>query len=174
MIAKNLAPGLQRTFAFQAFSNYDEALWNTLIHEAQAQTFKGNYQLFGYDREEQVLQYARENAERAGVADCISFSQATFPESSRYWEKSVVVSNKEKASPYRILTNPPYGKRLSAEENLFPLYQQLALYLSLEGTYGGIVSSFPELASLLPASRFAHKTRFAGNDSVQFFWKKPL
>lgn len=119
MLAKNIAPGLQRKFAFQTFKNYNADLRNTLVREAQEQTFSGTYQLFGSDIDETVLRYAKENAERAGVADCISFSCSPFPQS---------IGQVQPTS--RLLTNPPYGKRLSPEKDLFPLYQQVAATLS--------------------------------------------
>jgi putative N6-adenine-specific DNA methylase len=103
MIAKNIAPGLQRSFAFQTFKNFNPDLRNTLLHEAQAQTFNSNYQLFGSDIDETVLQYAKENAERAGVAECISFSVASFPSSSS--SRAERSGNEES---FWLLTNPPY------------------------------------------------------------------
>lgn len=78
MIAKNIAPGLQRTFAFQQFRNYDEELRNSLLQEARAQQFEGRYQIFGADSDEKVLSCAKQNAERAGVGDIIEFSHKSF------------------------------------------------------------------------------------------------
>jgi putative N6-adenine-specific DNA methylase len=74
MIAKNIAPGARRTFDFQQFNNYDADLRKGLMHQAKEKIFHGQYQLFGTDIDEKVLTYAKANANRAGVADCISFS----------------------------------------------------------------------------------------------------
>jgi putative N6-adenine-specific DNA methylase len=81
MLARNIAPGMNRSFAFQQFKNYDAVLWNQLLGGAKEQEFSGNYLLLGSDRDSNVLAYAKENALRAGVADCISWEQANFPSS---------------------------------------------------------------------------------------------
>jgi putative N6-adenine-specific DNA methylase len=169
MIAKNIAPGLQRNFAFQAFRNFDADLWNELIHEAQTKTFAGKYQLFGSDSDETVLSYAKENAERAGVAECISFSVASFPPSS-----SGGLLRSARNDDMWILTNPPYGKRLSADDDLTPLYQQLASSFQNPHQYGGVISSYPALSALFPTQKFSHKSLYNGADKVDFYRKKPL
>lgn len=46
MIAKNIAPGLQRSFAFQQFKNYQADLREEVIQNAKEKQFQGTYQLF--------------------------------------------------------------------------------------------------------------------------------
>jgi putative N6-adenine-specific DNA methylase len=169
LLAKNIAPGLQRKFAFQGFRNFDDTLWNTLVHAAQAKQFSHPYRLIGYDRDTAVLDYAQQNAERAGVADCISFSALSFPHSVSSHALSSRLPSKDEMW---LLTNPPYGKRLSADEDLQTLYQQLAA--SFEQCSGGVISSYPEMASLFPPARFSHKSLYNGAEKVDFYRKKPL
>ena len=151
---------MQRNFAFQSFKNYDTSLRNTLVQEAKGKQFAGEYQLIGRDRDSTVLGYAKENAERAGVADCITREQSDFSESS------IVFPN-----DFRQLTNPPYGKRLSSDEELAPLYQRLAQYL--RDCFGGVISSYP-MQHLFPAKSFSHKSLYNGADKVDFYRKKPV
>jgi 23S rRNA G2445 N2-methylase RlmL len=144
MLAKNIAPGIKRTFAFQQFRNYDSVLRTTLLEEAKAKEFQGEYQLFGSDIDTQVLAYAKENAERAGVAEYISWKEADFS----IVDNSFPMLPKKGTSliptvPSWLLTNPPYGKRLNANENLTPLYHHLATLLQQKETFGGVISSFP-------------------------------
>jgi putative N6-adenine-specific DNA methylase len=131
MIAKNIAPGIERDFAFQQLKNYQADLREEVIRDAKSKQFQGSYQLLGSDRDAQVLAYAKENAERAGVADCISFTEASFPDPIYKWDANW------------LLTNPPYGKRLSSEEDLAPLYHQLASFWAEKSHFGGVITSFP-------------------------------
>jgi 23S rRNA G2445 N2-methylase RlmL len=115
--------------------------------------------LRGYDKDKAVLTYAQENAERAKVADIITREQQEFPSkplpfSEEYW----------------LLTNPPYGKRLAAGEDLQALYQQLAMLL--DSCSGGVISSYPEMHTLFPASHFSHKALYNGADQVELYRKK--
>ena len=165
LIAKNIAPGLQRTFAFQQFKNYDKELRDNLLREAKAQQFEGNYQIFGADSDENVLSRAKQNAERAGVGDQISFFCSTLGQG---------VATPCSGSQTWLLTNPPYGKRLSSAENLSPLYQELASALQHDQYFGGVISSFPEMKKLFDSERFSHKTLYNGADKVAFYRKKPL
>jgi 23S rRNA G2445 N2-methylase RlmL len=98
---------MHRRFAFQSFTTFDVSLWANLLQQAQQATFSHPYQLVGYDYDQQVLSYAKENAERAGVAEHISrapqkFSSTSLPFSEDFW----------------LLTNPPYGKRLAMGEDI--------------------------------------------------------
>jgi putative N6-adenine-specific DNA methylase len=78
MIAKNIAPGLQRTFAFQSFPNFDQQLRNDLVHQAKESIYNASYQLMGYDRDTKVIAFAQQNAQNAGVADCVTFVHKEF------------------------------------------------------------------------------------------------
>jgi putative N6-adenine-specific DNA methylase len=176
MIAKNIAPGLQRKFAFQSFLNFDENLRNDLKNEAQTKIFPHTYQLIGRDIDPTVLTYAKENAERAGVTDTITRQQQSFtpcqgghPTNSEY-----LLEGGGAVDPIRLLTNPPYGKRLSADEDLSPLYQQIATTLQQANHYGGVISSYPQLSTLFSPQSFSHKSLYNGADNVEFYWKKPL
>ena len=99
LAARNIAPGLGRRFAAEGWKSIPASLW-TEERAARAREYHGDYRIFASDIDPKALAVARENAAKAGVADCITFSQAdarrlTLPE-----EKGV------------LITNPPYGDRL--------------------------------------------------------------
>ncbi|MDR2540920.1 MAG: hypothetical protein LBD11_03965 [Candidatus Peribacteria bacterium] len=146
LIAKNIAPGLQRSFAFQQLKNYQAELREEVVRTAKEKQFQGTYQLFGSDKDEQVLAYAKENAERAEVADCISFTKAIFPESDLQTQRKDNIW---------LLTNPPYGKRLSSDEDLASLYHQLSIFWEEKTHFGGVITSFP-----FSAPDFSHKSLY--------------
>jgi 23S rRNA G2445 N2-methylase RlmL len=79
------------------------------------QVVAGGPPLIGTDNDPRVIQIARRNAERAGVADLVRFEVAEVGQSLRHWTS--------KGSGV-IVTNPPYGVRLQPE-GLSSLYSDL-------------------------------------------------
>lgn len=101
MIAKNIAPGLFRNFAFESFDWFDEALLKKEKELAESRIFTRNYNIFGFDVDSSMIDFAKKNAKNAGVEADISFAKKDFLEfdcSKLQWT---------------ILSNPPYGIRLT-------------------------------------------------------------
>src|SRR5689334_788268 len=100
LLAKNLAPGRARHFAFMQWPNFDSALWKTLITEAEKQAKTSLTPILASDRDAGAINAAQANAGRAGVGDAIEFScraiSAIEPPPGLGW----------------VVTNPPYGVRL--------------------------------------------------------------
>lgn len=162
MIAKNIAPWLQRSFAFQQFKNYDENERNKLVLDAKNQQFDGDYKLIWYDIDAKVLEYAQWNAQNAGLENIIKFEQKSFPDSLSS------ISNENS----RILSNPPYGKRLDSNKDLTELYNQISLSFWNNKIYGWLISSYQWLRNLFDDKTFSHKQFYNWADEVSFFYKK--
>ena len=77
MIAANIAPGMNRDFTAEEWTNMiDRKLWYECVKEAEDMidtTVKVDIQ--GYDIDGDVIKAARENAKRAGVEHMIHFQQ---------------------------------------------------------------------------------------------------
>ena len=98
--AKNRAPGLNRNFGAERWKCLPGNVWAEQRQMARCGEYSGDYHIFASDIDPKAVAMARENAERAGVSDCISFSVADAREFSR-------------ATGFGTLcTNPPYGERL--------------------------------------------------------------
>lgn len=102
MIARNIAPGLQRSFASEQWDVLGKEMWQVARREAiAAQCEWENPQLFGYDINPVVLEVARRNAHKAGVGSDIVFAEQ---EVKKLWiDRQYGV----------IITNPPYGMRMA-------------------------------------------------------------
>ncbi|MBP0969850.1 MAG: class I SAM-dependent RNA methyltransferase [Oscillospiraceae bacterium] len=136
MRALNMAPGLSRSFASESYDIIGKDIFDELRAEARASirtdiSFRG----IGSDIDEDAVRIARDNARRAGVERYCSFSVADarelVPESGSL-----------------IITNPPYGERLSnpAEaERLCADFGRQVLGGSQRGTY--VISSLPDFES---------------------------
>jgi putative N6-adenine-specific DNA methylase len=114
LIARCIAPGLARRFAFMEWPDFDRALWTRLIDEARARVLPAApAPILASDRDAGAIAAAAANAERAGVAADLAFSRralsAIEPPEARGW----------------IVTNPPYGVRVGERGALRSLYAQL-------------------------------------------------
>ncbi|MCI7725741.1 MAG: class I SAM-dependent RNA methyltransferase [Clostridiales bacterium] len=111
LIAKNRAPGLDRSFAAQKWKNMDSKLWLDAADEAMDKEFHGAYDIWGGDIDPAAIELAKHNAELAGVEDCIRFEVADagkFHRDSEYGQ---------------LVTNPPYGERLLEKKEAEELYR---------------------------------------------------
>ncbi|MFT5595011.1 MAG: 23S rRNA (guanine2445-N2)-methyltransferase / 23S rRNA (guanine2069-N7)-methyltransferase [Oceanicoccus sp.] len=119
LMAADIAPGLLRSsFAFEKWQNFQPQQWQAIKEGAQArklaaQESEAELTLIGYDMDESVLNKARDNARRAGVMHFIHFKTQALNE-----------LHKEKGLPETglVLSNPPYGERLSDEVAIGSLY----------------------------------------------------
>ena len=100
MIAKNMAPGLNRSFSCQKWALSDDRLWQKAREEAISLEFHGDYHIFASDIDAKSLAIAQGNAKKARVEQLISFSQADATTLQLPQGGGVVV------------TNPPYGQRM--------------------------------------------------------------
>ena len=117
LIAKNRAPGLDRSFAAQKWKNMDSKLWLEAGDEAMDKEFHGHYDIWGGDIDPAAVELARHNAELAGVEDCIHFEVADagkFHRDSEYGQ---------------LVTNPPYGERLLEKKEAEDLYRMFGAAL---------------------------------------------
>ncbi len=110
------APGLSRSsFGFMGWSQHDARLWKNLVEEAvlrEEAGFSRKWPLFlGYDADPKVVAAARKNIEKAGLEDFIRVKQA---ELARLQPPS---------HTGLLLSNLPYGERLSETEEVGYLYR---------------------------------------------------
>ena len=111
LIARNIAPGINRSFSAMNWRIFDRRIWAQARDAARDREFHGNYNIVGSDIDPKAIAIARENAERAGVADVIRFEVADAAAFDRRTERGVIV------------TNPPYGERIMEKEQAEQLYR---------------------------------------------------
>lgn len=146
LIATRRAPGMNRSFGFQRWIDFDEALWNTILTEAEngVQPLPAGM-ITGYDLDAGALQMARRNSESAALAGKIHFFHSALEDFKPEGEKGV------------LIINPPYGKRLGEEEELKELYCRIGDIMKqrCRGWTGFVLTGNLELAKYigLKASR---------------------
>lgn len=119
MKAMNIAPGsMRKSFGFMKLHNFEKDKWEALLDEAISNEKEElDFEFFGYDVDRQVLQYAKDNARRAGVDQVIKFKKETVATIEAPVEKGM------------IITNPPYAVRLGDEDNVRDVYRDLSFTL---------------------------------------------
>jgi putative N6-adenine-specific DNA methylase len=104
-IACNIAPGSLRRFAFEKYLPFQAHVWAAIREEAQSRVVRpepGQVALiYGSDVAFRMVDFARRNAERAGVADVIAFRGGDALQRMPPVEQRGV-----------MLLNPPYGERI--------------------------------------------------------------
>ena len=98
MMATNIAPGLKReSWGFDVWKQHDKPSWDNLIQDAEQARQTHNGVIWANDIESSIISVARENAESAGVADLIKFTQ----------QDACTLPSTDLPSGY-IVSNPPY------------------------------------------------------------------
>lgn len=115
-IAARLNPGRARSFAFEHLATFDAGAWARMRAANRPRTPEARF--FGRDRDAGAIAISRANAERAGVAAWTGFAQGP-----------VTGAHPPEGPAGLVITNPPYGTRLSEGRSLAPLYQALGTTL---------------------------------------------
>lgn len=114
LMGLNIAPGLYRQkFCFQNWVDFDGQLWENLLKEAKMSQKEHLPILMGTDANKDVVRQAQSNAKACKIDDRVKFYQQHLADITAPAESGI------------ILCNPPYGKRISEVEALFPLYKLL-------------------------------------------------
>jgi putative N6-adenine-specific DNA methylase len=136
LIARRIAPGLARRFAFERWPDFDAALWRALVDEARSRVLPAApAPIAGSDRDAGAIGAAAANAERAAVSADIAFRVAPI---------SAIAPPPH---PGWLVTNPPYGARVGEVDRLRNLYAQLGNVArrALPGWTLALVSANPAL-----------------------------
>jgi 23S rRNA (guanine2445-N2)-methyltransferase / 23S rRNA (guanine2069-N7)-methyltransferase len=127
LIAADIAPGILRErWGFQSWLGHDETAWQALLAEARQRAEKGIAaccsSILAGDLEPSAIAIARDNAQRAGVADLIDFAVADAATLGKRLEAACGTVPGQGL----VAVNPPYGMRLESKEELPATYAALA------------------------------------------------
>ncbi len=113
LLARDLAPGTGRDFAFQRWPSHEPGTWASVRGEvaSRARALPDGVVLRGSDRDAGAVAAATANAERAGVARDLELARASVSDLTTVGSR-----------PGWLVTNPPYGGRASAGRDLRDLF----------------------------------------------------
>ncbi len=133
LIAKNRAPGLNRSFAAESYPWMPKSAWEQAKAEAKDKEFNGEYRIMGSDNDPACVSLSFANARKAGVADCVTFKDGDATKMSLPAESGILVSN------------PPYGERMMEQNDARRLYSALGRHLKFANDWKKfIITSEPE------------------------------
>ena len=111
MIALNIPPGLYREeYAFERWFDFDRALFDEICQDDSKER-EFAFKCYGSDISPKAIEKARKNIENAGLSRYIELNVISFQQYS------------QAPSPCLLVTNPPYGERISANDimNLYAM-----------------------------------------------------
>ena len=111
LIARNRAPGLNRSFSAQKWRWLDKKHWMSAAEEAMDREFHGSYEIWGGDIDPDAVALARHNAQLAEVDDIARFD---VDDATRFHWGGLCG---------RVVTNPPYGERVMERREAEDLYR---------------------------------------------------
>ena len=123
LIALNIPSGMSREFDFLGWSDKNRVIFDKIKEDARGKIeYDKEVRISGFDIDEKQLSLARKHASLAGVAEKIHFQRKDMREFSSRFSHGVIISN------------PPYGERLSERREIEKLYRD----------YGKVVRSLDE------------------------------
>lgn len=106
LIAHNMAPGLfRKEYAFEKWPDFDSDLFDRIYNDDSSER-EFTHHIYGYDVDIKAVNTARLNVRAAGLLNDITVEEADFKNFIQPKEKSIIV------------TNPPYGERISTPDLL--------------------------------------------------------
>ena len=150
----NIAPGLERHFAAEDFAAFPPEMWEKERKEARSKISRERkFEIYASDIDPEVLEFAKQNAIRAGVSENIRF----FVKDARTIEKLDRRGT--------IVCNPPYGERLLDGTDAEKLYRDLGpVFAALEPWQIYIITSCESFERLY--GRRADKVRKLYNGMI--------
>ena len=146
-MALNIAPGAGRDFGFQRLKNFRLDVWKTLLDTAMdAEKPAAKAQIYGSDISPVSVRAALANLDRAGLLPAVTLSTGDL------------LSIAAPAASGIMVANPPYGERLSEQDELAAFYPQLgsALKRNFSGWNCYLLTAdlrMPKLMRLTPSKK---------------------
>lgn len=165
MMALDLAPGRkQERFGFEAWLGHQPELWLALRQEAERRAHDGKQgplpRMQGFDQDPRVIATARNNLRRAGLEGLVEMQACPVAD---------LALDENWATTGLVLTNPPYGERLSERRELGGLYQALgdAVKRLVPGWRLGVFSGAPEYGKSIGLRSYKQYRLFNGKLPAQ-------
>ena len=139
LIGRNIAPGLNREFDAEKWPQVPSRIWQQAREEARDSILASQpLGIMGFDLDNQALELARYHSKRAGLGNLLSFQRQEL---------------RDLRSSYRygfLITNPPYGERLSDRAGVEELYRQMGnVFKNLDTWSFYVLTSHPSLEKFL-------------------------
>lgn len=166
LIGRNIAPGLSRKFAAELWDFIPKEVWQDERKAAySAIDYDAELTIYGSDINAHAVEIAKQNAENAGVDDCIVFRQIPFNKLKLPGDYGVCVSN------------PPYAERMGNLDDVERLYRDMGNLFRSNKTWSAyFITSHEGFEKLYGKKADKKRKLFNGNvktDYYQYFGERP-
>ena len=132
MKMRNIAPGVSRSFAAEAFPFIPRDIWESAREEARDGEVKTKFEVYASDISAPCVALTERNAKAAGVFDTLKIFQSDCRKISAPGRRATIV------------TNPPYGERMGTGREIEELYRTMGVHFrSLAPWQVYIITSHP-------------------------------
>ncbi len=166
LVGRNIAPGLGRDFVSETWSQIPAYMWKSCRDEARDLIQHDQpLGIRGTDIDSTAVKLANYHAKEAGLKNHLSFQQGDARELNSRYKYGY------------LITNPPYGERMSEKEEVENLYREMAEVFNRLDTWSlYILTSHPALERFI--NRKSSKRRKVYNGRIQctyyqFFGPRP-
>jgi len=167
MIGRNIAPGLNRSFASQNWPIVKDEYWKNAKTEARKKIdLNSDIRIYASDISRKAIEIAKGNAIEAGVDDCIEFFVKD------------IMNVREPMCPNGILiTNPPYGERIGEDNDIQKIHKKLGQVFGKDKTWSSyVITSVESFEKDFGRKADRKRKLFNGDvrvDYYQYFGDKP-
>lgn len=166
MIGQNIAPGINRDFAFEQWDWYEQGWIDRALEEAEdLAKYDQPLNIVGSDNDHKMIELAKNNAIEAGFPDLIQFKQMQVKDFRTNEEYGVIVGN------------PPYGERMNERAYVENLYRQMGMTFKPLNTWSVyIITSYPHFEKVYGQKATKKRKLYNGNirtDYYQYWGKRP-
>jgi putative N6-adenine-specific DNA methylase len=160
LIARNIAPGLNRKFTAEKWENFDLSLWQKEKTAAKKLIdYDTELNLYGYDYDPEVVEIAKINADDAGVLEDVHFESKDFLKLDKLpWEYGVMI------------TNPPYGERIDKRDEAIQIYKKFGQIMEENPTWSYyLLTSNEDFEGAAGKKSDRKRKLFNGNIKVDYY-----
>lgn len=165
LIGQNIAPGFNREFASEEWSWIRSKHWDEALTEGEdLANYDQKLEIIGSDISHKLIHIASENAIEAGLADLIS------------WKQMQVSDLTLKQKNGYIISNPPYGERMSEQAEVKQMYHDLGQIMDKHPSWSVyIITAFEAFEKQYGKTATKKRKLFNGfiqTNYYQYFGKK--
>ena len=165
LIGQNIAPGFNREFDSENWHFIKNKVWEQAFEEAEdLAKYDRKIDILGTDIDHSMIDISKKNAQEAGLSDIIK------------WKQMQVSDLTINQSNGYVIGNPPYGQRISEEDEVSEIYSQLGTVMREHPSWSVyILTSFKRFESSYGEKATKKRKLFNGfieTDYYQYFGKK--
>ena len=158
LLARNIGPGINRRFLYQAIPWWPKEAYENAYERSKDEEFRGEIPpITGGDVDDRVLLMAKTHIKKSKTSGDVIVRNENVKHMALEGDRG------------HIITNPPYGERMSTKEALHTTYSDFAAaYRNYPGYSCHVITSYEPTQSIF--GRKADKKRKLYNGKIQTFY----